>query len=305
MKKYILLLILSFSVLQNFSQTTPWISSGATWYYKWSAIGFGGNDKIEYTHDTILYGKSCQVLKTTSDLYVGPPITLVSSSTFENYTYNNGDTVFYLVDTTFEILYNFGALPGNTWDLGVDTNSFDCSSSIVKVDSISSIIISTNPHRILYTSDSTNSSAGVSGTIIEHIGSMTYLFPTTRNCSAAVVDFNIYSFSCFSDSLESYSVVPSSECANPYHVGINEQKLIQEEILISPNPATDQLSLNWDNSDYVTLSVYNTIGELVFHKNISSRKNETINVADLNPGVYFIYLKTEAGFTTARRFIKK
>ena len=100
------------------------------------------------------------------------------------------------MDTAFEILYNFGALPSNTWNLGVDTNSFDCSNSIVKVDSISSIIIGSNPHRILYTSDSANSSVGVSGTIVEHIGSMTYLFPTPRNCSGAVVDFYIYSFSC-------------------------------------------------------------------------------------------------------------
>lgn len=307
MKKHILLFILSCFVLNNFAQTTPWIQSGATWYYQWDCDFMIRNNKIEYTHDTILYGKTCQVLKTTQSNYTAsPPIGLISIQVSENYTYSNGDTVFYLVDTSFTILYNFGALPGETWDLGVDSNATDCTNSIVKVDSISSTIIASNPHRVLYVSDSANSPVVISGTIIEHIGSMTYLFPTVRVCdSSAVVDYCLISFACFSDSLENYSVIPPGECENPYHVGINEQNPYSNKILISPNPAYDQIYVNWNSIGNGTISLYNILGKLVLSKKLNQKTNETINVSGLESGVYFIYLKNKNEITEAIRFIKK
>ena len=195
MKKIIILSFVIATALGTKAQTTPWIGQGAIWNYKFWNIGINGVVKIEYTHDTILFGKTCQILKTTEDIYTqSPPIGLVSSGKWNDYTYNNGDTVFYLNNNTFNILYNFGAQVNDKWDLGVDTSDMNCSKSIVKVDSISSLMINSNSHRVLFTSDSANSSVGITGAIIEHIGSMNYLFPTYRNCSQGVVDFHFYSF---------------------------------------------------------------------------------------------------------------
>lgn len=293
--------------MSGFSQTTPWIQSGATWFYQWDCGWMKRNNKIEYVRDTILFGKTCQVLKTTQSNYTAsPPIGLISTQIYENYTYSNGDTVFYLVDTTFSVLYNFGALPGDTWNLGVDSNATDCTNSIVKVDSISSIIIGSNPHRVLYVSDSANSPVVISGTIIEHIGSMTYLFPTGRVCDTiAIVEYCLIGFACFSDSLESYTVIPPDECENPYHVGIIEGKQYSKAILISPNPADNQISVSWNNYDNTILSVYNILGELFFTNDVNQITNTTINISELTSGIYFIYLKNKDGITEVNRFIKK
>lgn len=307
MKKYILFLFLASFTLNSFSQTTPWIQSGATWFYQWDCGWMKRNNKIEYVRDSILYGKTCQVLKTTQSNYTAsPPIGLISTQIYENYTYSNGDTVFYLVDTTFAVLYNFGALPGDTWNLGVDSNAYDCTNSIVKVDSISSMIISSNPHRVLFVSDSANSPVAITGTIIEHIGSMTYLFPTGRVCDTfAIVEYCLIGFACFSDSLESYPVIPPGDCENPFTIGINENEQHTNEILISPNPADNQISVSWNNFESTILSVYNILGELFISKDVNQITNITINISELTPGVYFIYLKNKKGLSEVNRFVKK
>ncbi len=304
MKKFILILVVTAFSASGFSQTTPWISAGAIWHYKWSGIGAGGYDKIEYTHDTVILGKTCEELKTTSYTYSGPPLALISTAIWKNYTYCSADTVFYLAAGAFEVLYNFGALTGQSWDLGIDTNYFYCSRSVVKVDSTSSIIIASNPHRRLYISDSANSSAGFTGSIIEHIGSMEYLFPRSRNCGSGVVDFNVYSFSCFSDSLENFLAVAPDECANPFHVGISETNP-EEQLEIYPNPANGLVTVSWSNSGMSSLSVFNTLGEELLLLKVHSDKSEVLNISELRPGMYFIHLKTKDGQVTVGRFVKK
>ena len=105
MKKIIVLSFVIATALGTKAQTTPWINQGAIWNYKYWNIGINGVVKIEYTHDTILFGKTCQILKTTEDVYTqSPPIVLVNSGDWNNYTYNNGDTVFYLNNNQFNTL---------------------------------------------------------------------------------------------------------------------------------------------------------------------------------------------------------
>ncbi len=149
MKKTLLLSFVLFYNINLNAQTTPWINQGATWFYSWWIPGSGGNDKIEYTQDTIILGKICEVLKTTRYVYgqalPGSPISLISTQILpNNFTYNNGDTVFYLNHNQFNVLYNFGAQTADQWDLGFGSGDTLCTESIVKVDSISNILINTN-----------------------------------------------------------------------------------------------------------------------------------------------------------------
>lgn len=308
------ILLLSFVIAIAFnakSQTTPWISQGATWFYTWSAAGFGGNMKIEYTHDTVLFGQSCAILKTTRYTYgmqgPGLPIVLLSTEILGNsYTYNNGDTVFYLNGNHFNILYNFGAQVNDRWNLGVDTTDCLCSKSVVKVDSISSVTINSNSHRVLYTSDSANSSVGITGKIIEHIGALDYLFPTGRNCNPQIaVDFYMYNFSCFQDNTTSYMLVSPEECENPYHVGIAELPIGTDRIECFPNPVRHQLTINFHSENIYQICIYNLLGEKIFE--ITNQPNQQLNidVSDLPPGIYVAIFKNNLGEKINKRIIKK
>lgn len=293
------------------AQSMPWISPGAIWFYSWSAANLGGNDKIEYTHDTILLGKTCEILKTTRYVYgasgPGLPISLLYSQELpNNYTYNNGDTVFYLNINQFNILYNFGAQINDQWDLGVDTSAAQCSSSIVKVDSASSLTINSSSYRVLYTSDSANSSIGIAGKIIEHIGSMNYLFPTGRNCDTqTVVDFYVFSFSCFQDNAVNYMVVPPDECENPYHVGITELEIRRSQIQCFPNPVESELSINFLTKDNYCICIYNLLGEKEMERITQKNQLLNIDISDFPSGIYVATFQNSLGESVTKKIIKK
>ncbi len=309
MKKLLLIFIFSIFTFHSFSQTTPWINVGAVWYYSWWSPGYGGNDKIEYTHDTVLLGHTCQILKTTTYVYgtTGPGGPIVLFNTYPGttqYTYNNGDTVFYYVNDEFHVLYNFGAAPGDRWNLGQNLHVPDCYESVVKTDSTSTMLIGGNLHRVLYTSDSAStSSTGITGKIIEHIGGMDYLFPTGRNCQPGIIiEFPIYQFSCFSDALESYSVVAPGECANPYHVGITEQNK-QASFTLYPNPAENNITITVANYYGLKLNIYNALGEMIFSE-IPKDATFDVDISTFNPGMYFISIEDKNGNRNVKRFVK-
>lgn len=311
MKKIIFLSLIIISSFGLKAQTTPWIGQGATWFYSWWAPGVGGNDKIEYTHDTVLLGKTCEILKTTRFVYgqsgLGLPISFLYSHELpNNYTYNNGDTIFYLNGNHFNILYNFGAQVNNQWDLGVDTNYAYCSRSIVKVDSTSSMIINASPHRVLYTSDSANSTVGITGKIIEHIGSMNYLFPTGRSCDPqVVVDFLIFSFSCFQDITMDYLLVSPAECENPFHVGMGELARDWDKIQFSPNPVEDKLNINFLNENNYRICIYNFLGKKITETRNQNNPTVAIDMSNLTAGIYIVTFENSLGEKINKKIVKK
>lgn len=202
-------------------------------------------------------------------------------------------------------MYNFGAQPTDTWDLGIDTNDFSCSKSIVLVDSISALMIGSNSHRIIYTNNDTNASAGFNQKIIEHIGSLNYLFPTIRFCETNIaIDMPYYSFSCFQDITTSYRLVEEAECVNPYHVGLSEFTKNNEQIKLYPNPIEDKLKLQFPNTNDFSVSIYNTLGEKIidFHNN---EKLSEIDMSLLESGIYVLMFEDSFGEKFSRRVIKK
>jgi hypothetical protein len=155
-----------------------WISKGAVWHYNWESTGggSGGFVRINYEKDTLTNKILCE--KLTSIYYefcLGPNQTTVQCGKFvmpTQYTYVSGDTVFYLVNGQFQVLYNFGAKPGDTWNLGVDTNSNACSKSIVHVDSIGKMVINGSTFRWISLSTNQNASAGMGGKSVERFGAI-------------------------------------------------------------------------------------------------------------------------------------
>lgn len=311
MKKIIILSFIITTAFGTKAQTNTWISQGATWFFTWSAASLGGNMKIEYTHDTIVFGKTCQILQTTRYMYGMPgpglPIVLYDTQILgNNYTYSNGDTVFYLNGNHFNILYNFGAQVNDRWDLGVDTTDCLCSKSVVKVDSISSVTINSNSYRVLYTSDSANSSIGITGKIIEHIGALDYLFPTGRNCNPQIaVDFPMYNFSCFQDNTTSYMLVSPAECENPYHVGISELAIGPDKIQCFPNPVEYKLNIDFLTDNIYRICIYNLFGENIIERINCKNQSLNIDISDLPAGIYIATFENSLGEKVNKKIIKK
>lgn len=77
----------------------------------------------------------------------------------------------------------------------------------------------------------------------------------------------------------------------------SKQNTTQKDIIISPNPATNELIIN--NNDYNNVEIYNVNGKRVLKQSINE-KTEKVNVSTLNNGLYIIKL---SGKTTISKTI--
>ena len=302
MKKLTILLLLLFSITL---QGQIWIDTGATWHYDWSGI-LPAFDKIEYTGDTVIQDKTCQTLQVSS--YMFAPLEqggeLLNTYFSKRYTYSNGDTVFYLVNDNFHILYNFGAQVGDSWELGVDTNDFSCGRSFVEVTSIGSTEINGQMHEYIQVTTVPNSSVGFEGKIYKRFGVIgDYLFPTPRNCNPdIIIDFYMYNFTCFQDDSFPLYNVTDKDCGYMLSVGIPKLDNAQGIVSVYPNPASDVLKLNVLKQNYTLKNVEITDMQGRLLKNINQSE---IKISDLPKGLYLLQIEFENGRRIVEKFIKE
>lgn len=86
------------------------------------------------------------------------------------------------------------------------------------------------------------------------------------------------------------------------YVGLEEAKTAL--FSVSPNPSNGIFNVTANNADNYTLEVINVLGEVVSTKSIVGAINETINVSDLNAGVYFVKVATANAQNVQRVVIK-
>ncbi|HWY13098.1 MAG TPA: T9SS type A sorting domain-containing protein [Bacteroidia bacterium] len=80
--------------------------------------------------------------------------------------------------------------------------------------------------------------------------------------------------------------------------GINEFGVVSLEFVVSPNPATDQISIKTDKE--FTAKLFDVFGkEVVAKTNLNS-----IDISFLNPGVYFLRINSEGNYFT-KKLIKE
>ena len=76
---------------------------------------------------------------------------------------------------------------------------------------------------------------------------------------------------------------------------------LEKHLVLFPNPATDELKV-LSSEPIVHVEIYNMIGNKVMQTQIS---NKSINVAELNTGVYIFTAKTASGKVLINRFMKQ
>ena len=80
--------------------------------------------------------------------------------------------------------------------------------------------------------------------------------------------------------------------------GVND--IASSKIKIYPNPASDILYIGTDNQ-IEAIQIFDNLGKLVFEKNITTK---SINISNLNSGIFTIVIKTKNGLNRSQ-FIKK
>ncbi|MDX2174563.1 MAG: T9SS type A sorting domain-containing protein [Bacteroidota bacterium] len=86
-------------------------------------------------------------------------------------------------------------------------------------------------------------------------------------------------------------------------VGLKENSLLDQNLLMYPNPAKDYFNLNLSNatSEMVLINIYNAMGQLVKTINLGNEAviQKNIVISDLKSGIYII--KTSAGTATSTK----
>ncbi|MBL7932226.1 MAG: T9SS type A sorting domain-containing protein [Bacteroidia bacterium] len=89
---------------------------------------------------------------------------------------------------------------------------------------------------------------------------------------------------------------------NSVYTGLDENKL-NEIIQIFPNPTQNEVRIVSQNVDVIDMNIYNITGQLVFAKKTDSKKDNTINLTNLQKGIYTLELNTSEG-TVVKKLVK-
>ncbi len=293
----------------NTSYAQQWISQGAEWHYSYSNISEGGYVHINYEKDTLIQGQSCQKLSLIKHRFgvtsPGGTIQYLGNSHLNpEFTYSRGDSVFHLQNGSFSLLYDFSASINDTWNLGTDSNSFNCGDSHVRVDSLSSSIHQNNTLKHLWLSDrDTNNSIGIVGEVVKGIGAVDqFLFASPRNCDPnIIIEFSTFNFRCFSSSTFPKYKKGNQACDYPLGVGLEENQN-SAVVQVYPNPVQDQLFVKLSKPGLETIHIHDLLGQLI-HESKNLELNEVIDISSFSPGTYLISIIGEKESFT-KKFIK-
>jgi hypothetical protein len=310
MNRIILLSVLYFSTF-TWAYGQNWVSSDAVWHYDFGMTGHGFY-KIKLGDDTIIQDKSCQkyhirkysFFPQPGGIFTQGPITDLP---FE-YTYSSGDSVFYLRNGRFFLLYDFGAGIGDSWiiDDAAPGGPMQCDSiSKVEVTDTARISINGILKRAIYLRTVTGSPYGIDAWVVENLGAINlqFLFPSAQNCDSSIIlCFELHTFKCFESSATGSYNPSNSDCEYLLnHVGLGER--VEINVNVFPNPTTDVLKVIIDQPNTPRIRLLDLYGR-VFHDAMVAGQELNLNMSELPPGVYVLRIESGNQVTT-RRIIKE
>lgn len=294
-------LILLVCLVTQTAMTQTWISTNAVWHYNFESLGgVRGYHKISYIKDTVVNGQACEYLQVIQQSYApsGPPnwnyVPLERDTLEPRFTFMRNDTVYYYNEGAFSILYCLSAAPGQSWDLGIDTNDLLCSRSIVHVDYTDMINLNGQNWPMLFVSSSPDASAWLYGRVVSRFGAYDrYLFPLPNCCDSSIsVDFQEFFFNCFEDDDFPLIQLYNYDCDNPLAVGIAEPDQMGEMMVVYPNPATQLVHLrihSYNANHQIHIVIKNFYGQEIYSQNISDKVTH-LDISGFPVGLYYIIL---------------
>lgn len=93
------------------------------------------------------------------------------------------------------------------------------------------------------------------------------------------------------------------KCINPS--GINENQKEEINVIVKPNPFTDNINIENKNAYDVEYIIYNSLGQkITMPAKINSYSTQSINMEGLHSGIYYIQIRSENTKQTSLKIIK-
>ena len=88
-------------------------------------------------------------------------------------------------------------------------------------------------------------------------------------------------------------------------VGIDEQSENDLNLTAYPNPTNGIINVDYSSKKPVQLNVINMLGENVLSQNTNNTKKTTIDLSNLNKGLYFLQMTTNSKTTSLKFTLNK
>ncbi|OFY94795.1 MAG: hypothetical protein A3K10_04725 [Bacteroidetes bacterium RIFCSPLOWO2_12_FULL_31_6] len=233
------------------------------------------------------------------------PVKIVNTSsgsgltTTIDYTYNSYGKIKTTVTSNYigttTVTYTWTNAKNNTWtstDGSYGSNTYDSNGYLTYYSSTSGSYTST----ATYTYNSSDQltkvvSTGYSGTI-----TTTYTWTGNDNTwSNTNGDYGAYNYDVYGNltdytyNTSSYSFAGLYEYDCTAVVGIEENQINENSILVFPNPAKDKIVISNLANEETSIEIYDFNGKVVKNINeIPNNNEQEINLSELNSGIYFI-----------------
>lgn len=280
-----------------------WAKDSSKWYIGIVESFFSaaqGYTKAEVTGDTLLQGHSCKVIHKTRYYSNG----LVNNAA-DDYMYGDNGKVYHYMNNTFYTLYNFNAMPGDTWTVAVPFASPFCMSSLnlcdslvrIIVDSVSTITIQSQMLKTLYVHSDSNDWYFLNP-IIENIGSVGGFFPYIYNW----FDFDIPYLRCYQDTLISYQTNFSVTAPCDSLISSIENITDANYVNVFPNPVTGKFNIKVESSQPSEIIIYDMASRKILQQNFIN--TVSLNTEQLAKGLYLYEVRDKNGLCKKGKIVK-
>lgn len=315
MKKLILIYIalLPISNQAQITDNNPWCPPGATWVYSRLTQGLYYT-VYSYVGDEVIQGFNCKNIEVKEVYFVtgmqGDIVSRTEEILGNVKLRESNDSVFILYQNEFRLMYNFSADINDTFIVNkyFDYSSCSDNSPELYVDDTLKVINSYSQTFDNITFDLLNISSHGRwdfGSIINKIGGLRSFVPSPsqNNC---VSDLGYIELCCYSDDLRG-NILFNENNNNILNCHYITTFLLENDggfqgIKIFPNPAYSILNIEIANQNNLIYTIVDISGKTISH-NISM-KTDSIDISNLNSGVYFIILSNNYNSHTIK-FIKE
>jgi len=284
--------LISVALILKFIQSSSqeWAPVGSTWYY--TPPGYGNCVYIKSVNDTIVNERQSKLLEIRycyDDMLIS-----------EELIHQSGDSIYFLHDSTFILLYNLSASIGDTIEVyqsefmpitgflhhGSPETISTFGYKVVGYDSIDIAGEWRKRQRIenLYNTG-WKVSIGNYPFIIDGIGSMCYFF---GRFSGTIPEELMGQLRCYSDDLVNWKNPDWTEDCDFLFTGVDDP--ILPKILLHPNPFSNNISIEIDRPSRCFVKVYDYTKKLVIS---TSFYNSVIVGDNLRQGLYILILESD------------
>lgn len=278
---YILIGLTSQAFSQHFPTGTKWnfneMSSNGLEYYD-------GPKYFENMGDTIFNGETLQYISGNGTCWATEDILIKAA----------GDKIYVLndCDSTFSLLYDFGAIVGDKFKIYEGTCWHPDDYIEIEIDSIETITInSSSLKKFYYHTINTTSNLSFPGDIIEGIGNTHTLIP-----AIAVCDPWTHNLRCLDHPTIGYynsGLYSNCDTIKTYPIDHIEESLTKNSITIYPHPIVDEINITSD-SPITKILLTSISGQTINSYELEGVKNITLG-PKLHTGIYLIHIATEDG----------